>query len=115
MTQLNRFEDFFPAENISHHFIGQDQARGIYAKELRIPGGALLVTHEHSYDHLSILASGMVDLMVDGTEKTLTGPCAIMIKAGLAHGIRALTDAVWFCIHPTEETDASRVDEVILG
>lgn len=108
------FAEIFPAGNISHHFIGQDQAKGVYAKELRIPAGFRLVSHSHTYDHLAILASGIVRLSVDDRHQLLTGPEAVTIKAGEVHTLRAITAAVWFCIHPTDETDADKVDEAIL-
>lgn len=108
------FGDVFPAANIHHHFIGQDQAKGVYAKELRIPAGYRLVSHAHSYDHLSILASGTITLEVGGASRKMVGPCAVTIKAGVHHTLRAYTDVVWFCIHPTDETDADKVDDAIL-
>lgn len=108
------FADIFPAGNISHHFIGQDQAKGVYAKELRIPAGVWLISHVHNYDHMAILAAGVATLTVNGKEQTLTGPRAVTIKAGEHHKLLAVTDAVWFCIHPTDETDASKVDDAIL-
>ena len=108
--RLKPFVDEFPAENIRHHFIGQDAARGVYAKELRIPSGFTLISHRHTYDHLSILASGNVWLSVDGVGKELRGPSAITIKASVEHTLLALTDAVWFCVHPSDETESDAVD-----
>lgn len=112
---LKPFADVFPAANIHHHFVGQDQAKGVYAKELHIPAGFTLVSHSHSYDHLSLLASGRVCLSLGENHQYLTGPAAVTVKAGEEHTLRALTDAVWFCIHPTDETDADKVDAVILA
>src|SRR5882672_6109530 len=43
--EMHPFADIFPAGNISHHFVGQDQAKGVYAKELHIPAGFKLVSH----------------------------------------------------------------------
>jgi quercetin dioxygenase-like cupin family protein len=113
-AQMGPFDVVFPAENIRHHFIGQDQAMGVYAKELHIPAGFELVSHKHLYDHLSILASGTIVLIVNGTVQSRTGPCALEIKAGIVHSVRAITDAVWFCIHPTDETDENKIDETLV-
>lgn len=112
---MHPFADAFPPDNLRHHFIGQDQAKGIYAKELHLPAGFQLGSHAHRYDHLSILASGTVRLTVAGHSELITGPKAITIRAGEEHTLFAITKAVWFCIHPTDETDASKVDDVILG
>lgn len=111
---MGPFADIFPAENVRHHFTGQDHDKGVYAKELHIPAGFILVSHKHSYDHLSILASGRVCLSLGDQVREMTGPCAITIEAGQEHTLRAITDSVWFCIHPTSETDAINVDDAIL-
>lgn len=95
---------------LAHHF-----AAGLYAKETRIPAGMVLVQHRHLDDHLSILASGTVSLDVDGQRSTLTGPTCLTIKAGQHHGVKALTDAVWFCIHATDCDDADQVDQVLIA
>lgn len=80
-------------------------AGGAFAKETRIPAGHVLVQHRHVYDHLSILASGVVEVESDGVSVIHEGPKCITIKAGTHHGVKALTDAVWYCIHATADAD----------
>ena len=111
---MQPFEAIFPTENIHHHFVGQDQNKGVYAKQLKIPAGWVLESHKHTYDHLSILCSGIVSVLINGVRSVHHGPTALVIKAGENHTLRAITDVVWFCIHPTQETDEDKVDEVIL-
>ena len=96
--------------NIAHHFGG-----GVYAKETHVNAGQILVQHKHEHAHLSVLASGAVEVLVDGVRSVLTGPACLTIEAGKHHGIRALTDAVWFCIHATDCTDEGLVDEVLIA
>ncbi|MDP9892590.1 quercetin dioxygenase-like cupin family protein [Variovorax boronicumulans] len=93
---------------ISHHFGG-----GVYAKETRIAAGLILVQHKHEHDHLSVLASGTVELLIDGVRSEMTGPACITIAGGKHHGVKALTDVVWYCIHATNCADESEVDEVL--
>ena len=99
--------------DIVHHFGG-----GVYAKETRIPAGRLLVAHKHPHDHLSILASGRVRVTVarlgsyEVTEHE--GPECLTIAAGIPHAVEAVTDARWFCIHATDETDPEKVDKAVL-
>ena len=52
---------------------------------------------------------------IEGETQALHGPCAITIEKGRTHTVRAITNAVWFCIHPTDETDVDRIDEVTIG
>jgi quercetin dioxygenase-like cupin family protein len=96
--------------NISHHFGG-----GVYAKETHVKAGQVLVQHMHEHAHLSVLASGTVEVLVDGVRSVVIGPACLTIEAGKHHGIRALTDAVWYCIHATDCTDPQAVDEVLIA
>jgi mannose-6-phosphate isomerase-like protein (cupin superfamily) len=95
---------------IEHHF-----SSGVYAKETRIPAGSWLVQHAHLHDHLSILASGSVELMVDDKTSVLHAPACLTIEAGKHHGVRSITDVIWYCIHATNCADADEVDNVIVA
>lgn len=96
--------------NIHHLFGG-----GVYAKETRVPAGHVLVQHKHEHDHLSYLVSGEVELEVDGRRSRLAGPAGLTIEAGKHHGVKALTDTIWLCIHATDCTDPAQVDEVLIA
>ena len=95
---------------IVHHF-----SDGLYAKQMIIPADTMILKHTHSFSHLSILASGKVAVMQGDDAEIIEAPACIEIKAGLVHGVKALTDCVWFCIHATDEKDASKVDNVLIG
>ena len=94
---------------IKHHF-----SSGVYAKETMIPAGSWLMQHTHKHSHLSILASGSIELVVDGEKSVLHAPACLSISAGKHHGIKSLTDVVWYCIHATECTDLNEIDEVLI-
>ena len=94
---------------IHHHF-----SSGVYAKETRIPAGHVLVQHAHKYGHLSILASGSVELLVDGVKSVVDAPACLTIAAGKHHGVKSLTDVVWYCVHATDCTDEDDIDEVLI-
>jgi len=94
---------------IHHHF-----SSGVYAKETKIPAGYVLVQHAHKHDHLSILASGSVEMVVDDVKSVVHAPACLTIAAGKHHGIKSLTDVVWYCVHATDCTDKNEVDEVLV-
>jgi len=94
---------------IHHHF-----SSGVYAKETRIPAGHVLVQHAHKHDHLSILASGSVELLVDGVKSVVEAPACLTIAAGKHHGVKSLTDVVWYCVHATDCTDKDEIDKVLI-
>ena len=95
---------------IVHHF-----SDGLYAKQMIIPADTMILKHVHGFSHLSILAAGKVAVMRGDDAEIIEAPACIEIKAGLVHGVKALTDCVWFCIHATDEKDASKVDNVLIG
>ena len=94
---------------IKHYF-----SSGIYAKESRIPAGHILVQHSHKHDHLSILASGSVEIVVDGKTSVIDAPACFTIEANKHHGVKTLTDAVWYCIHATDCTDENEIDDTLI-
>jgi quercetin dioxygenase-like cupin family protein len=87
---------------------------GMYAKEACIPKGYILVQHKHKFGHLSVLAQGEVLLDIEGVQVKRTAPCCLHIEAGKHHGILALTDVVWYCIHATDVTEVQDVDETLI-
>lgn len=107
LVDINKFNQ----EQTVHHF-----SDGLYAKEIHLKEGELIIQHKHTYSHLSVLAKGKVVVQVGDEEgKVYTAPTCLDIKADTHHGIKALTDCVWFCIHATDEKDASKVDEVLIS
>jgi len=92
-----------------HHF-----SDGLYAKRMCIPAGFVAGTHVHNYSHLSILAKGRVIVRTDDGAKEYTAPACLEIKSGILHTIEALENCEWFCIHATKETDATKIDEVLI-
>ena len=70
--------------------------------------------HVHKHDHLSILASGSVEMAVDGVKSIIHAPACLTIAAGKHHGIKSITDVVWYCVHATDCTNENEVDEVLI-
>ena len=95
---------------ITHHF-----SDGLYAKEIAVPAGMAVLKHTHDFSHLSVLAKGKVAVMKGEDVEIISAPACIEIKAGVVHGVKAIEDCVWFCIHATDEKDPSKVDDVLMG
>lgn len=93
---------------MKHHF-----SAGVYIKQQHLPVGYCVDTHVHAYDHFGLLGAGIASVEVNGLTTKHQGPCVIEIKSGTKHKITALTSIDWFCIHATDETDVSRIDEVL--
>jgi mannose-6-phosphate isomerase-like protein (cupin superfamily) len=100
----------FIEPEMRHYFGG-----GVYAKETFIPAGKWLVQHTHKFDHLSVLAQGSIELIVDGTVSVVHAPTCLTIAANKHHGVRSLTNVVWYCIHATDCADEDAIDNVIIS
>lgn len=98
-----------PDKQIVHHF-----SDGLYAKEIRVQAGQAILKHTHDFSHLSILAKGKVAVLVGDEIQIVHAPACLEIKAGITHGVKAIDDCVWYCIHATDETDSSKVDNVLI-
>ena len=83
---------------VQHYMAG-----GVYVKEALISSGWALEGHKHIYDHLSLLAFGVVQVTVEGVITNYTGPTGILIKANKKHRIEALEDSLWYCTHSVPE------------
>lgn len=93
-------------------------AGGVFAKEWQARRvGDYIEQHQHSFDHLSYLASGSVVVEVDGRTDTYHGPTGINIKAHKSHKVTALTaNVLWLCIHaiPNEMRDAELIEKALI-
>jgi quercetin dioxygenase-like cupin family protein len=88
-------------------------AGNVYAKLLIMENaGDYVISHEHNYDHLSLLATGHVRVTVDDVATVYTAPTAVTVKAGAKHKIEALSSNVlWYCVHaiPADLVDESEI------
>lgn len=105
----------FPEHNIRHHFAGQDDDHGVYAKEYNIDAGMVLSSHVHAYDHLSVLAKGIASVRVGKGTRIVFGPEIIVVPKGEEHELRAVTPVTWYCIHPMSVADPDRAEQFILN
>jgi len=101
-------------ENLLDHQIIHHFSDGMYAKEMRVEAGQAILKHTHDFSHLSILARGRVAMLIGDEIEVIEAPACIDVKAGLVHGIKAIEDCVWYCIHATDEKDPAKVDEVLI-
>jgi quercetin dioxygenase-like cupin family protein len=89
-------------------------ADGLYAKEAHLPAGMKLEKHQHTFTHFSILAKGCVMVFADGKPEMYFAPACIEIKANVTHEIEAIESSVWYCVHATDEVDASNIDKILI-
>lgn len=68
--------------------------------------GDKIVGHKHTFDHLTLLASGSLRLVVDGKKSDFKAPHLIWIDKDKAHELTALEDnTVAACINGIRDGD----------
>jgi len=95
--------------DVVHHF-----SDGLYAKEFFVPRDTAMMKRTHDFSHLSILAKGRAAVMKGDSIEIIEAPACIEIKSGLVHGVKAIDDCVWFCIHATDERDPDTADALLV-
>jgi quercetin dioxygenase-like cupin family protein len=89
-------------------------ADGIFIKQMFVRhAGSYVPQHSHSWDHVSMVATGAVRVWRDGV---LVGdyeaPTGVMIPARCKHTFLALkNDTTVYCIHRIDRTGAVDIEE----
>lgn len=95
---------------VTHHF-----SKDVYAREIKIPAGTLLVGKIHKHQNLNILSQGeMTVLSVDGLVR-VKAPYTVVSTPGVKRLAYAHTDCVWTTIHGTDETDVEKIEEKFIA
>jgi hypothetical protein len=64
--------------------------------------------HAHTFDHLTLLAHGALQVTIDGVASEFKAPHMIYIKKDKVHELVALEDnTVAYCIHALRDIDGS--------
>jgi len=89
---------------------------GIYAREIIIPAGVVLVGKKHKEEHLNIISKGDIMILTEDGLKKVCGPCVIKSKPGIKRLGHALTETIWTTIHPNSKNikDLQVLEEIYI-
>jgi len=91
---------------VKHHF-----SKDVYAREIRIPKGAVVIGKIHKFENFNILSEGELLLIsIDGIQH-VKAPFSVVSSPGVKRLAIAVTDAVWTTIHGTTERDIEKIEE----
>jgi len=83
---------------------------GVYARELFIPQGSLIVGKIHRHENMNIISKGNVSVFsIDGAAH-FEAPHTFVASPGVKRVIYAHEDTVWTTIHGTHETDLEKIE-----
>jgi len=111
--QLLRLEDAIRASlepfdleaNTQHHF-----APGVYLRSLFLPAGTVLTGKIHRFETLNILVFGTLKVTTDDGVRDLTGPLVFNSQPGTKKAGYAVTDCLFYNVHPTTLTDLAEIE-----
>lgn len=88
-------------------------APGVYARELSVPAGMLVVTKIHKQDHHVFVLKGVVSCYSEHGYQRVSAPCSFISPKGIKRLCFIHEDTVWTTIHATNETNIDRLDNEI--
>jgi hypothetical protein len=95
---------------VEHHF-----SYGVYARELHIPAGTLLVGEIHKLENLNILSKGKISVLTEDGIKKIRAPFTVVSPPGTKRIAYAHTDCIWTTIHGTFEIDTDKIKDFFIA
>lgn len=95
---------------IEHYF-----SKSVYAREMRVPKGVMLVGKFHKFENLNILSQGEVTVIsIDGVKK-VKAPHTFVASPGSKRLFYMHEDTVWTTILGTEEKDPEVIESQFIA
>lgn len=90
-------------------------ARGLYAREIMIPAGTLLVGKRHRTQHLNVISAGRIRVWAEGESvREIVAPFAFVAEPGTQRVGFTLEDTIWTTVHATTETDLEKLEAELI-
>lgn len=86
-------------------------SEGVYARELHIPKGALVIGEIHKYKNLNILSKGKISVSTDDGLVTVEAPFTVVSPSGTKRYAFAHEDCVWTTILRTDEINIDKIEK----
>lgn len=92
---------------VRHHF-----AQGMYAREMTISKGTVVVGAVHKVENFLIVSKGKLEFVIDAGTQKVEAPAILIVKPGQKNAVHALEDSVLTNFYPTSETDLDKLTEM---
>jgi hypothetical protein len=87
---------------------------GVYAREIFMPAGMIVVGHVHNTTHLNIVSTGKAIVWMNDTVVEITAPYTFESKAGTRKVLYILEDMFWTTIHATDSRDIDELENTLV-
>ncbi len=95
---------------VTHRF-----APGVYLREIFMEADSIVIGRVHKTRHFNVLLTGACLIVhADGSREELRAPFTFVSEAGVQKVLYILEDMRWQTIHPSEETDLQKLDDLLV-
>jgi hypothetical protein len=89
-------------------------APNVYWREVRMPKGSFIIGHLHKTEHLNVILTGKVRVLMEGKMHTIEAPLVIKSGPGVRKILYIEEECRWATVHPTETTDLEELAEELI-
>lgn len=96
-------------EELHHHF-----CHGVYARQMNVPAGTVLVGKKHKRDCINFIMEGEVEVISAEGRTRIKAPEIFVSPAGTKRAMAVISDLVWVTVHASEERDLDKLEAELI-
>lgn len=98
-----------------HRFtpISEQFGCSVYAREMTIPAGVMIVGKIHRHSHINIISKGTIAVSTEFGQKMFHSPYTFISEPGTKRAVLAVTETVWTTIHLVDNPGEENVDDIV--
>lgn len=111
-TIANGAEEFDCEDDryLTHRFV-----EGVYARELVIPGGTVVIGKLHKYPRICVISGGDCTFVTEKGTRRVQAPFTEVMQPGTKTAVYAHTDTTWTAIHGVQDTDLVTLEQILIA
>lgn len=90
-------------------------ARGIYAREIFVPAGGIVVGKIQKYTHINTISQGRVIVITESGRMDISAPFTFVSEAGAKRCCVVLEDTIWTTYHATERESLEEIEDELIA
>lgn len=97
------------------HVSAAGDSGGLYARQMLIPKGMVVVGNIHKYEHLNIISQGDITVVTEEGAIRIKAPYTLVSPPGTKRSVYTHEDTVWTAIHGTNEKDVAVIEQKFIA
>ena len=114
-VKISELEDFMLKQPQIEEQLKHTFSPGVYARQLFIPKGAIVVGKIHKHENMNIIIQGKVTFFSTDGAVQVEAPHTFVASPGVKRVIFAHEDTLWTTIHGTSETDLGKIEDEFIA